>query len=71
MIATIRVHALDPLAGPLAPTGTVLGDMVEAVGRMLAARTLRIGPLASPWQLVAALTDARLLAPPSRRPNAA
>ena len=71
VIATIRVHALDPLAGALAPTGTVLGDMVEAVGRMLAAWTLRIGPLASPWQLVAALTDARLLAPPSRRPNAA
>ena len=49
----------------------VIATTVEAVGRMLAAWTLRIGPLASPWQLVAALTDARLLAPPSRRRNAA
>jgi len=70
VIATIRVHALDPLAHPLAPTGTALGDMIDAVGRMLAASTLRIGPPASPWQLAAAITGGRLLAPPSRRRNA-
>ena len=69
-IATIRVHALDPLAHPLAPTGTALGDMVDAVGRMLAAWALQIGPPASPWQLAASLTSARLLAPPTRRRSA-
>ena len=70
VIATIRVHALDPLAHPLAPTGTALGDMVDAVGRMLAAWSVRIGPPASPWQLAAAITGGRLLAPPARRRNA-
>lgn len=70
VIATIRVHALDPLAHPLSPTGTALGDMVDAIGRMLAAWTLRIGPPTSPWQLAAALTDVGLLAPPKPRRNA-
>jgi hypothetical protein len=70
VIATIRVHALDPLAHPLAPTGTALGDMIDAVGRMLAAWTLRLGPPASPWQLATAITGGRLLAPPSRRRSA-
>jgi transposase-like protein len=70
VIATVRVHALDPLAHPLAPTGTALADMVDAVGRMLAAWTVRIGPPASPWQLAAAITVGQLLAPPSRRHTA-
>jgi hypothetical protein len=70
VIATIRVHALDPLAHPLAATGTALGDMIDAVGRMLAAWTVRIGPPASSWKLAAAITGGRLLAAPSHRRNA-
>ena len=70
--ATIAVHALDPMAGPLKPTGTPLGDMLDAVGRAASAYICRLGPVQAPWQLATAITRGGILAPsttPSRRHN--
>jgi transposase-like protein len=61
--ATVAVHALDPLAGPLAPTGSELRDMLEAVGQAVTAAVRRLGPRAAPWQLAVALTGGGILAP--------
>jgi transposase-like protein len=65
--ATVAVHALDPLAGPLAPAGSELRDMLEAVGQAVAAAVRRLGPRPVPWQLAVALTGGGILAP--RRPQ--
>ena len=62
--ATIAVHALDPMAAPLAPTGSVLADMVDAVGRAVQAAVVRLGPLHPPWQWAVLLTAGGILAPP-------
>jgi len=69
--ATVKLHDLDPMAAPLRPTGSALGDMVDAVGRAVAAWALRIGPPAAPWQLAAALTRGGILAPPPPRVGSA
>lgn len=63
--ATAAVYALDASAGPIAPTGSELGDMLEAVGRAIAAAIRRVGPVGSPWQIGVVLTGAGILA---RRP---
>lgn len=61
--ATVAVYRLDPMAAPLNPTGSALGDMVDAVGRAVAASILRLGPSsASRWQLALMLTRAGILA---------
>lgn len=53
--------------GPIAPAGSELGDMLEAVGQAVAACIRRVGPIGSPWQLGVVLTSAGILAPrPSR-----
>lgn len=56
---------LDPLHGPLLPTATPFADAVEVVGVVAAAARRRLGVVGavSPWQLVAAATNGRLLAP--------
>lgn len=61
--ATIATHALDPMAGPMRPTGTALGDMLDAVGRAVAAYICRLGPSAKPWQLAVVITRGAILAP--------
>jgi len=61
--ATVAVHAFDPLVGPLAPTSSALGDMLDVVGRAVAAATARLGPVAAPWQYAVAFTNAAILAP--------
>ena len=60
--ATVAVHALDPEASPLAPTGSALGDMLEAVGAALAAAIRRFGPVPAPWQLAVVITGGAILA---------
>jgi transposase-like protein len=65
--ATIAGHALDPMAARIDPTGTPLGDMVEAVGRAVAADIRRLGPGHPPWQLASVITRAGILAPRPRR----
>lgn len=64
--ATIAAHDLDPMARPTAPTGTPLGDLVEAMGRAVEASIRRLGPTAPPWHLAVWWTGARILAPPPR-----
>jgi hypothetical protein len=56
---------LDPLTGPLPVHPSVLADAVEAIGACVAAARRRLGPVGavSPWELAAAVTDGRLLAP--------
>lgn len=64
--ATVATYRLDPMAGPLEPTGSALSDMVDAVGRAVSAWVLRFGPVPAPWQLAVALTGAAILAPVPR-----
>jgi len=56
---------LDPLTGPLPVHPSVVADAVEAVGACAAAARRRLGVVGavSPWQLAAAVTGGRLLAP--------
>jgi hypothetical protein len=65
--ATIAAHALDPMLGPIRPTGSPLGDMVEAVGVAVTAHVRRLGPAAPPWQLAVVITRAGVLDPRPRR----
>jgi hypothetical protein len=54
----------EPMTDPSPPTGTALGDLVEAVGHAIAAYVRRFGPTPEPWNLAVALTAGQLLAPP-------
>ena len=66
--ATVYTYALDPVAYQFDPTGTTLGDMLDAVGRAVQARALRFGsPDAGIWQRVLVLTRGAILAPVHRR----
>lgn len=64
-ILTTLLVALDPLTGPLPVHPSVMADAVEAVGACGAAARARLGVVGavSSWQLAAAVTDGRLLAP--------
>ena len=56
---------LDPLTGALPVRPGVVADAVEAVGACAAAARRRLGVVGAvtPWQLAAAVSDGRLLAP--------
>jgi Homeodomain-like domain len=67
---TALLHELDPVSGPLPPTGSAFADAVAAVGVSAAAARRRLGAVVgtvvgtwSPWQLAAAVSGGRLLAP--------
>lgn len=62
---TVLLVRLDLLAGPLPAQPTALGDAVEVIGACAAAARRRLGVVGavSPWQLAAAVTDGRLIAP--------
>ncbi|MEO9221963.1 MAG: helix-turn-helix domain-containing protein [Mycobacteriaceae bacterium] len=62
---TALLVQFDPLTAPLPVRASVLADAVEAVGGCAAAARRRLGVVGavSPWQLAAAVTDGRLLAP--------
>lgn len=66
-VFTALLGELDRLAGPAPPSGTALGDAVDAIGRAAAAARRRLGATGvggwSPWQLASAVTAGRLLAP--------
>jgi transposase-like protein len=63
-LAMRRAFEADPTLGPVTPRRLRLADAVEALGLAVAALTRRLGVLAaSPWQVIAALTGGRLLAP--------
>ena len=61
--ATVATCQLDPLAGRFDPTGSAVGDTLDAVGRAVTAWVLRFGPVPAPWQVAVALTGAAILAP--------
>lgn len=62
---TALLAELDPLSGPLQPTGSIFADAVEAIGGCVAAARRRLGVVGavSAWQLASAVTAGRLLAP--------
>lgn len=61
--ATVAALALDPnLDWRPKPTGTALGDMVDAVGSAVAAWVRRFGPVEDPRATVVQLTRGSVLA---------
>lgn len=54
-------HALDPVLGPVAPTGSAFADAVEAIGIAAMAAVRRLGPR-PPWSLASVLSGGGLLA---------
>ncbi len=57
---TVLAHDLDPLLAPIAPTGTAVGDAVEAVAVAARAASLRL-VLVAPWSFAASASRGRLL----------
>ncbi len=54
-------HALDPVLGPVVPTGSAFADAVEAIGMAAMAAVRRHGPR-PPWPLASVLSGGGLLA---------
>jgi len=54
-------HALDPMLGPVVPTGSAFADAVEAIGVAARAAVHRLGPR-PPWALASVLSGGGLLA---------
>lgn len=61
--ATAWAHGCDPELSPITPTGSRLGDALEALGVAVAAHRRRLGTNTSAWQLLAMIAGGRLLAP--------
>ena len=57
---TVLAHGLDPLLGPVLPTGTIVGDAVEAIAAAARAASLRLG-LSQPWWFASRASRGRLL----------
>ncbi len=57
---TVLAHDLDPLLAPIVPTGTAVGDAVEAVAVAARAASLRLAPVA-PWSFASSASRGRLL----------
>lgn len=57
---TVLAHGLDPLLGAVGPTGTPVGDAVEAIAVAARAASLRLGPV-EPWRFASAASRGRLL----------
>jgi len=57
---TVLAHDLDPLLAAIAPTGTAVGDAVEAVAVAARAASLRLVPVA-PWSFASSASRGRLL----------
>lgn len=57
---TVLAHDLDPMLAALAPTGTPVGDAVEAVAVAARAASLRLAPV-EPWRFASAASRGRLL----------
>lgn len=57
---TVLAHDLDPMLDPVAPTGTAVGDAVEAIAVAARAASLRLAPMA-PWSFASTASRGRLL----------
>jgi len=63
--ATAAAHMFDSMFDPLPPTQTrsPLAEAISALGAAAAAARRVFGPIATPWELLAAITQGHLLAP--------
>lgn len=61
--ATFAYLRFEAMPTNIEPTGTVLGDMLEPLGKMVAAWVRRHGQTAPPLQLTGLLTRAAILSP--------
>lgn len=61
--ATVWASQCDPDLAPITPTGSRLGDALEALGVAVSAHRRRLGTNATAWQLLAMIAGGRLLAP--------
>lgn len=68
VLFTGLLHALDPRAGSVPPSGSGFADAVEVLGRAGAAGVLRLGPCPV-WEFASMASGGRLLAPPSIPPG--
>lgn len=57
---TVLAHDLDPMLAPLAPSGTSVGDAVEAIAVAARAASLRLAPV-KPWQFASGASGGRLI----------
>jgi phage I-like protein len=62
VLFTAVLHALDPAAGSLLPTGSSVSDALAAVGAAAAAAVRLFGPRC-PWEFAAAASGGLLLGP--------
>ena len=60
--ATVIAHDCDPELHPIRPTGSAIGDAVEALGTAASAIKRRLGGDRAAWPTIVALTHGRLLA---------
>ncbi len=56
-------HDFDPELAPISPTGSPVGDAVEALGTAAASIRRRLGHDRAAWSTIVAFTHGRLLAP--------
>jgi hypothetical protein len=63
--ATAAAHMFDSMFDPLPPTQTrsPLAEAISALGAAAAAARRMFGPIATPWELLAAIAQGHLLAP--------
>jgi len=61
--ATRWAYRMDPDHQPIQPTGSPLGDALNALGHAAAATTRRVPRPITPWQLIGLISAGRLLAP--------
>lgn len=60
---TIAAHSLDPMLPAIVPARSALADAMSALATAAAAMVRRLGPIASPWQIIAIVARGQLLAP--------
>lgn len=56
-------HRFDPMLGPSVPRQSALADALEALATAAAAAVRQLGPVATPWQIIAMIARGQLLAP--------
>ena len=56
-------YRMDPAHPPIQPTGSPLGDALNALGHAAAATTRRVARPLTAWQLIGLISVGRLLAP--------
>lgn len=62
VLFTAVLHALDPMAGRLTPTASVVGDALQALGAAAAAASRLFGPRC-PWRFASSASAGLLLGP--------